>query len=268
MQREKEDIEAGVVPIESHIKYDCGYCGALFDSFDDLDEHRAAVHGDTVARQAPVADRGTPEEILKNQTSVKGLDLSGLPDGRYAAPDPSGKNDYIFLMIKRRKKTVERKSDYRYSKFIKGNEIVVAGTIEVQEWSSDSREWVGQQKPGDVYRGKYEEQLELLMMMPEPFALLFGRLMGYCSRCGKRLTDEVSRGIGLGLDCEKYLAEGYYKKPPKWTYIGADRPDKDAADPNDEKYLSGQLRHVVKSVNTYGSTPAQQREILRDFGVI
>lgn len=227
------------------VKLDCGLCGALFDTFDELDGHKADVHGDTVLRKAAVADQGEAVEILQNQESKKGLDLSGLPDGRYAAPDPSGKNDYIFLMVKRRRRTVERKSDYRYSKFVKGNELVLAGTIEVQEWKSDCREWVGQQKPGDVYRGEFEDQLELIMMAPEPLALLFGKLLGYCSRCGKRLTDDVSRQIGLGLDCEKYLAEGYYKKAPKYTFIGTDRPDKEKADPKDARYLPESLKHLA-----------------------
>lgn len=29
----------------------------------------------------------------------------------------------------------------------------------------------------------------------------FGRELGHCGRCGRHLTDEVSRALGLGPDC-------------------------------------------------------------------
>lgn len=219
----------------------CFTCDAgLFDTWDELNAHKSQMHG-----KAPVpevlAETGPAQVVIEDNTSKLGLDLSDLPDGRYAAPDPSGKNDYIFLMVKRVQKTKEADRRYNYGVIVTGREIVVAGTIEVREWSSDMKEWVGVQRPGDVYRGQFETELDLIMLMPEFWARLFGTKIGKCCICGKTLTDDLSREIGMGLDCEK--KENYFRTRP-YSYIGRDRPaDKmKDIDPNDERYLSGELK--------------------------
>lgn len=225
-------------------EHECAICHEEFHTFDQLDEHRQLFHGGKERPQA-YADTGEAQAVLEDNSSTLGLDISNLPDGRYAAPDRSGQNDYIFLMVKRVRKTTQRDRRYVWGKEVVGNEVVVAGTIEVREWKSDSKEWVGAQKPGDVYRGKFEEDLQLIMMMPEHLALLFGKLIGRCTRCGRHLTDDESRAIGMGLECEKHLSE-YRNLAPKYTYVGTDRPDKDKANPLDEKYLTGELKRYVK----------------------
>lgn len=223
----------------------CFVCDAPFDTWDELNAHKSQEHGTTSKVVEMPLDDGTESiAVIENVTSVKGLDLTNLPDGRYCAPDPSGKNDYIFLMVKRVKRTHERDRRYVYGKIITGREVVVAGTIEVKIWSSDSKELIGEQKIGDVYRGQYEDELELIMMMPEPWAILFGKIAGHCCVCGKTLTDDESRAIGMGLDCER--KEAYFKTPPKYSYVGTDRPDPKLVDPNDEKYLSGIWRSYQK----------------------
>jgi len=244
--------------VENKRELECFTCHEKFPTWDELNAHKSSQHGSKKAPET-FTDKGDAAPVLEVNTSVKGLDLSNLPDGRYAAPDPSGKNDNIFLVVKRVRKTVHRDRRYNYGKIVTGNEIVVAGTIEVRIWSSDTKEWVGAQKPGDVYRGKFEDQLELIMMMPEPFAILFGRLLGYCGRCGKQLTDQVSRQIGLGLDCEKQRA--YFTSKPKYTYIGTDRPEPAQANPFDEGYLTGKFSRwieppkvVIRAVPSVGST--------------
>lgn len=240
LQGEVTEQEADLISLENDNRVRCLICDEAFYSYDELDEHKVTQHASQPSRQTPVSDHGDGEDVLEVNESKLGLDISNLPDGRYAAPDPSGKNDYIFLVVKRVRKTTQRDRRFQYGIRVTGDEIVVAGTIEVRIWSSDTKEWIGQQKPNDVYRGKYENELELIMMMPEPWAILFGRLLGYCGRCGKRLTDDISREIGLGLECEK--KREYFRQPPKYTYIGSDRPDKEKTNPLDEKYLKGELR--------------------------
>lgn len=215
-----------------------------FATWDELNAHKSQMHGGSKPPEV-LAETGPAEIVIEDNTSTLGLDLSGLPDGRYAAPDPSGDNDYVFLMVTRAKVTKELDRRYRYGKIVTGREIVVAGTISVREWSSDSKEWVGIQRPGDVYRGQFEEQLQLVMMAPELWATLFGRLIGHCCICGKTLTDDVSRNIGMGLDCEK--KQDYFKRV-RYSYIGTDRPEDslDKLDPNDERYLSGELRRYIE----------------------
>lgn len=216
----------------------CFQCPFVAVSWDELMTHKKEEHGSKQEAPPVVAEKGEAQAVIANTKAVKGLDLSNLPDGRYAAPDISGNNDYIFLMVKRVRRTHNRDRRFVWGKVRTGNEVVVAGTIEVKLWSSDSKELVGEQKPGDVYRGDLEDSLELILLAPEALATLFGKLVGHCCVCGKTLTDDVSRAIGMGLDCEK--KEGYFKKPPKYTFIGKDRPDQEKVDPNDEKYLTGQ----------------------------
>lgn len=221
-------------------KLDCLVCHEKFTTWEELNAHKSQQHG-SLPRAEPVSETSDPaKRVIEKTDATLGLDLSNLPDGRYAAPDPSGKNDYVFLMVKRVRRTHNRDRRYIYGKIVTGNEVVVAGTIEVKIWSSDSKELIGEQKPGEVYRGKYEYELQLIMMMPEPWAVLFGKLLHHCCICGKTLTDDDSRAIGKGLECEKKTA--YFKQPPKYSFIGADRPDKHKQDPNDEKYLSGMWR--------------------------
>lgn len=230
-------------PAYEQTEMECFVCHQMFPSWDELNAHKSQEHG----KQKPpevFAEQGEAQAVIEVTASIKGLDLSNLPDGRYCAPDPSGKNDYIFLMVKRVRRTHSRDRRYVYGKIVTGNEVVVAGTIEVKEWSSDSKELIGEQKPGDVYRGKFEDELELIMLMPEPWALLFGKLKGHCCICGKTLTDQVSRDIGMGLECEK--KEKYFYRPPKYSFVGTDRPDKEKIDPNDDKYLSGIWKSYVK----------------------
>lgn len=254
----REEAQAGrtadMVPeLDTQQEHVCFTCQRDFATFDALDQHRIKDHG-AAERPEVVADIGDAKAVIADTTSTRGLDLSNLPDGRYAAPDPSGKNEYVFLMVRRARKTTQRDRRYVYGKITTGNEVVVAGTIEVKVWSSDSKELIGEQKPGDAYRGEYEDELELIMMFPEKMAQIFGVKIGACCICGKTLTDDISRQIGMGLDCEK--KENYFRKPPEYTYLGADRPDPSKADPNDDKYLNGVMRYYVKPPET----PAQPQQ--------
>lgn len=230
---DKMGIPSGDQPA---LHLECFVCGDTFGTWDALLAHKSQEHGraSTVV-EAPLEDGSESVAVIENTSSKLGIDLSNLPDGRYCAPDPSGKNDYIFLMVKRIRKTAERDRRYVYGTRPTGREVVLAGTIEVKEWSSDSKELIGEQKPGDTYRGAYEEQLSLIMMNPEAFGLLFGKLSGHCCICGKTLTDETSRAIGMGLDCER--KESYWRGP-KYSYVGRDRPDPEKMDKLDEERLA------------------------------
>lgn len=175
-------------------------------------------HPDTQSCEARilVLINGPQQEVIENQSNVMKLDLSSLPDGRYAVPDLAGKHDFVFLMVRRVTRSHRRDRRYTYGQRVVGNEWIEAGTIEVKEWSSDAKELVGEQRPGETYRGKHEVQLRAVIAAPKPWSLLFGQQIGRCGICGKTLTDEVSRAIGLGPECEK--KEDYFnKRPPDYT---------------------------------------------------
>jgi hypothetical protein len=199
-------------------KSQCYTCKAYFNTFDAMLDHKVAEHGykDTRPQRRDERPGSLPTEgeaVIANTTATKGIDISGLPDGRYALPDRSGDNDYIFIMVKRIRRTFRRDRRYVFGKVITGGEIVEQGTIEVKLWSSDSKELVGEQRPGDCYRGDLEDDLILCMSAPEPFAVLFGKLSGHCCVCGKTLTDEASRAIGMGIECERKT--GYFTERPE-----------------------------------------------------
>jgi hypothetical protein len=192
-------------PVSTGAGHKCYTCGEPFPTWDALFDHKAEAHGGK-KREPIVTEQATKGiAVIENTTATMGLDLSNLPDGRYAVPNMSGekKDANVFIMVKRVRRTFSRDRRYVYGKIITGNELVLAGTIEVKLWSSDSKELVGEQKPDDVYRGKLEKELELLMHSPESFAKLFGRLKEKCCICGKALTDDISKAIGMGLECEK-----------------------------------------------------------------
>jgi hypothetical protein len=200
----------------------CFACSAEFYSWDELFMHKHDFHNGPEPRK-PILDRlgGTTEEaiaVIEDTTSTMGLDLNNLPDGRYAAPDTSGKASNVYLMVTRTTRTKFRDRRYRTGKIVTGRETIPMGTIEVKLWSSDSKELIGEQHPGDLYRGSHEAELSLVLKMPEPFALLFGKLVGHCCICGKTLTDDASRAIGMGLECEKktgYWTGGVPLKVPQ-----------------------------------------------------
>lgn len=51
------------------------------------------------------------------------------------------------------------------------------------------------------YRGKLNAGLEWIKANQRDAAALYGRLIGSCGRCGRELTDETSRALGLGPIC-------------------------------------------------------------------
>ena len=181
-------------------KYNCYTCRKEIVGLDVLRQHKADHTEGRIDKQ------GNPLEaipVIEDRISTLNLDLSMLPDGRYAAPEFTGKNDLTFLMVKRVRKSGWRNRLFVYGKRIRGSEWVEAGTIEVKEWSSDSKRLCGEQKHGEVYKGEFEAGLEIILRSPETWAKLFGLQVGRCYRCGKTLTDEDSRAAGIGPECVK-----------------------------------------------------------------
>lgn len=189
-----------ITPPEAR-KYNCFTCGKEIVGRASLDEHKMQH------RRGEIDKAGEPvveSSVIASQECKLNLDLSMLPDGRYAVPDFTANNDLKFFLVKRVKKRYLRTKLFVYGSRYRGKEYVDAGTIEVKEWSSDAKRLFGEQKPGDVYRGEFEESLELILKSPEAWAKLFGLQVGRCYRCGKTLTDEDSRAQGIGPECVKH----------------------------------------------------------------
>ena len=177
------------------------------------------VHQVEPTTQTPSGEHVVEKPVLANNTSKLGIDLSQLPNGRYAVPDLKGKTDYIFLMVTRRRSRIFQNRRFVYGKIITGGEWVEAGTIEVKQWSSDSKELVGMQKPGEFYKGDYEVELSAIMAAPQSGHGCSASTSGAAGICGKTLTDEISRSDGFGPDCIQKLDDSYFTKkiPVKFT---------------------------------------------------
>lgn len=162
------------------------------------------------APEVPLPGGAEPVSVIAEKEESL-LDITSIPDGRYAIPDLSQKNDFVFLMVKTIKKRIYRDRKYRFGKFRTGQEWIEPGTIEVRQWSQDAKELVGYAKPGEGYKGEFIDQLVDVIKAPEAFALLFSLTIGRCSVCGKTLTDDTSREMTIGPECFKRWGYNYWK---------------------------------------------------------
>lgn len=106
------------------------------------------------------------------------LDLSELPEGRYAVP--GGET--------RLKVQIDRPKTGRW-----------AGWTFVRDAAEYGRgQRYGRQSPGGTYRGDIAEALAAIVSDPPAASAAYGHLVGRCGVCGRRLEhpDSVARGIG------------------------------------------------------------------------
>lgn len=212
-EEEMHDEPSYVHPNPERRIYDCFKCGKPVVGLSNIRNHKQSEH-----TNKPVAIDG--ESCLAEAPSLLGLDLSEVPNGYYALPNVNPekyKGAFIFIRISRTKQTGRRTRRYVYGKERgAGNEIVPAGTLEVRDLSSDQKRLCGEQRPDDVYRGEFEAQMPLIQIAPETWAKIFGQQIGRCGRCGKKLTDDESRQVGLGPECIKH--GDYWLKYSKTAY--------------------------------------------------
>lgn len=110
-----------------------------------------------------------------------GLDLSNLPSGRYAVPGGDTR-------LKIRVDNVEK------GKW--------AGWVFVKDGAAYGNEKrYGAQRPGQTYQGEVEDALRTIAADPKAATVAYGRLVGRCGVCGRRLEDEASVEAGIGPVC-------------------------------------------------------------------
>jgi hypothetical protein len=191
--------------LEKDVEYStrCFGCARWFPAYSAVMEHK---------RQGLCLGKKTAEKSVLDTSKAEEshLDLSVLPDGRYAATHPTAVGGLVFLSVRTVKRRIMRDRRFRYGRFQTGREWVEVGTIEVRSWSQDSKKLVGMQKPGEGYYGEFIDQLVEVMMAPKIWAMIFARHIGACSICGKTLTDQESRDKGIGPECVKKYPDGYW----------------------------------------------------------
>ena len=108
-------------------------------------------------------------------------DLPDVPEGRYATPSLTGNNDYDFWKVDR--PTSGKWDGFTFIKRVIGGQ------------------------PDAQVRGK--QKLAVLQAIIsygiDEAHTLFGVHLGRCWKCGRHLTDETSRALGIGPECRSKL---------------------------------------------------------------
>lgn len=125
-------------------------------------------------RNAPAPERQQP--------TGPQINLRHLPAGRYAYQPADGQAQFL---------VVQKPDEGRW-----------AGCIFVKSQHSDDLERAGfQGARQDTYRGTHIEALTAIARDPRGAMELYGQLIGACGHCGRTLTNEESREIGIGPVC-------------------------------------------------------------------
>lgn len=149
------------------------------------------------------------------------LDISGLPDARYAIEDPITEK-MVFLRKVTLKRGYTRRGRFNWGKTTRSWETIPAGTVEVRHQTGDTKKLFGEVRDG-IYYGEMEDALQAILVNPEEAMLRYGELMKCCGYCGKSLTDKLSQDRRIGPDCweEKHIPWKMYLMNQKILEIEA-----------------------------------------------
>lgn len=119
--------------------------------------------------------------------------LNGIPDGWYAIESRTGTNDLDFFLVTTNagRRNPANKGKRWVKRYVGGG---VPGAEKTIDMRTSERIAVAK---------------ELALLSPEECQasqLLFGQEVGSCGRCGRSLSDEVSRNLGYGPECRKSLS--------------------------------------------------------------
>lgn len=135
-------------------------------------------YGSLTEKQVAAIDKCVAKRAVRKAAEAKqdenGLDISGIPTGRYLAGD-----------VQVKVQNVTKEGRWEGWVFVK----------------SENDDRLGSQKPGATYRGKYEAELKLIAADPLAAAIAFGRETGTCCCCGRTLTNPESIEAGIGPIC-------------------------------------------------------------------
>lgn len=78
------------------------------------------------------------------------------------------------------------------------------GWVFIKEQASDDLFPVGKVTPADThYKGRYTDLLNAVVSDEMASQQLYGQELGHCGVCGRTLTDELSRELGIGPVCRE-----------------------------------------------------------------
>lgn len=145
------------------------------------------------------ADKQADTLIQRMESGYEPLNLSNVPSGRYAIPhgeNSDGLGTVAFY-------TIDNIKDPNSKWF---------NWVFVNILASDTKIRCGSQRPNQFYQGKHENLLRGIAKDPYAAAILFGKLIGKCSICGRTLTDPESIDRGIGPICADRAGFSSYEK--------------------------------------------------------
>lgn len=184
----------------------CYTCKRWFETVRTVMNHKSA------GRCVPAAKE--TKAVMNEERAVKTfLDITSLPNGNYSFPrtDGHGEKSYVSLQVRTLARPMKEDRRYKYGKVRHGNEFIPAGTIQVRQWSGDTKELVGMQRPGEGYDGQFVEEIVQIMSNPQFCAQLFATFNERCYICGKTLNDDISVALQIGPDCQKQYGLDYLR---------------------------------------------------------
>ncbi len=123
----------------------------------------------------------------QDENTNSGPDLTEIPVGK------KGKGYYA----------VHDGEKMRFFRVDKPKEGRWSDWVFVKEQHGGNFEKAGAQKPGTRYKGLAGPLIAYIADHAEQSARLYGTELGRCCRCGRELTDETSRRLGIGPECRK-----------------------------------------------------------------
>lgn len=151
-----------------------------------LSERQVAAVRENLAKAAR-REEERKQAVIQAAPQGTGLDLSNVPEGMYSVPNGDTR-------LKVRISKPEAPSKWASYVFVSDGAVYGA------------RRNYGRQPPGKTYSGEIVEQLKQIAADPLAASQAYGRLVGRCGICGRKLEDQHSVEMGIGPICRaKYF---------------------------------------------------------------
>jgi len=139
--------------------------------------------------QAYIASQGdNPATLAMEEADLLAVDLRNVPSGMYADPLTFEKTR-LKVRIDNLVLDAEEAGKWRGWIFVKDG----------AEYGHGKR--YGKQRPGGMYEGDIKDTLRAIAVDPGAASRAYGKLVGRCGVCGRKLEDEDSVARGIGPIC-------------------------------------------------------------------
>lgn len=161
-----------------------------------LSERQVEVILNSKARQLAWDAEKLEADKRRNEKLGAAPVVPQLPEGRryYAVPNESGKLTFLRITRTKPDPTTGRPS----ITFV--DQLIGGGSEETGNGRTESR---GRVTASGQYLGTFESLYRAVVADPEAAMVRYGHEMGRCGYCGRDLTDEESRRLGIGPVCRQ-----------------------------------------------------------------